>query len=127
MRDPITIKTRGNFKNFNSFLERSKNLFNVGVLDKYGRMGVEALKEATPKDTSRTSDAWSYKIVRTGNTVTLEFHNSNIQNGYNVAVLLYLGHATKSGYWVQGVDYINPALKPVFNELAKNALKEATE
>lgn len=127
MRDTITITSKGDFKKLSSFLEKSKNLFNIGVLDKYGKKGVEALREATPKDSSETSNAWTYKIRRTKDSVTLEFHNSNIQNGYNVAMLLYTGHATKSGYWVQGVDYINPALKPVFDELAKNALKEATE
>lgn len=127
MKDIITVNSKGDYKKFFGFLEKSKNLFNVGVLDKYGKKGVEALREATPKDSSETANAWSYKIVRTKNSVTLEFHNSNIQNGYNIAMLLYTGHATKSGYWVQGVDYINPALKPVFDELAKNALKEATE
>lgn len=126
-RDPITIITKGDTKKFNSFLERCKNVFDIGVLDKYGQKGVDALCEFTPKHTSLTANSWSYKINRTKNSVTLEFHNSNIQNGYNVAMILYTGHATKSGYWVQGVDYINPALTPVFNELAKNAMKEATK
>lgn len=127
MRNPIYIETKGDFKNLTGLLERTKNFFNVGVLDKYGEKGVEALKNATPKKSLETAKGWYYKIKRTGKSAILEFHNSNIQNGVNIAMILYTGHATKDGYWVQGVDYINPALKPIFEEMAKNALKEATE
>ena len=127
MRETITIEAKGDFKSLTGLLERTKNFFNIGVLDKYGEKGVEALRKATPSKSLATADAWYYKIKRTGNSAILEFHNSNIQNGYNIALILYTGHATKDGYWVQGVDYINPALKPVFEEMAKDALKEATE
>ncbi len=123
----ITISTKGDFKNLNNFLEKAKNIFHSGVLDKYGKMGVEALKANTPRDSGETAESWSYKIKHSKNSATIEFYNSNIQNGYNIAMILYTGHATKAGYWVQGVDYINPALKPIFEEMAKNALKEATE
>lgn len=123
----VDVEVKGDFKSFTSTLERLKNIFKTGILDKYGQMGVEALESATPKDSGTTSESWSYKVVHTRNSATIEFHNSNIQNGYNVAMILYTGHATKQGYWVQGVDYINPALKPVFEEMAKNALKEATK
>ena len=126
MRNPITITTTGDMKSLTSFFERVKNLFNIGILDKYGKKGVEALQRATPSRSSETANSWYYEIKRTKNSVTLEFHNSNIQNGLNIAMILYTGHGTKEGYWVQGVDYINPALKPVFDELAKNAIKEAT-
>ena len=126
MRSPITITTTGDMKNLIGFFERAKNLFNIGILDKYGKKGVEALRQATPSKSSETANGWYYKIKRSKNSVTLEFHNSNIQNGYNIAMILYTGHGTKEGYWVQGVDYINPALKPVFDELAKNAIQEAT-
>lgn len=126
MRNPITITTTGDMKSLTSFFERAKNLFNIGILDKYGKKGVEALQRATPSRSSETANSWYYEIKRTKNSVTLEFHNSNIQNGLNIAMILYTGHGTKEGYWVQGVDYINPALKPVFDELAKNAIKEAT-
>lgn len=127
MRDPITINTKSGFKNLTGLLERTKNLFNIGVLDEYGKKGVEALREATPKKSIETARSWYYEIKRNKNSAILEFHNSNIQNGVNIAMILYTGHATKNGYWVQGVDYINPALKPVFEEMAKNALKEATK
>lgn len=127
MKDTLGYQVTGDFKNITNFLERIKNVFNVGVLDKYGRLGVEALKEATPKDTGRTAESWYYEIKHTKNSATITFCNSNIQNGYNVAIVLQTGHATKSGFWVQGVDYINPALKPIFEEMANNALKEATK
>lgn len=123
----ISFNVKGNFKNFISGLERMKNFFRFGALDKYGKMGVEALKANTPRDSGETAESWTYKIVHSKNSATIEFHNSNIQNGYNVAMILYTGHATKAGYWVQGVDYIDPALTPIFEEMAKNALKEATE
>lgn len=127
MRNPIQVEVKGDFKNLTGLLERTKNFFNIGVLDKYGEKGVEALKQATPKKSLETAAGWYYEIRRTSKTAILEFHNSNIQNGINIAMILYTGHATKDGYWVQGVDYINPALKPVFEEMAKDALKEATE
>lgn len=123
----ISFNIKGDFKDFTSGLERLKNIFKTGVLDKYGQMGVEALKANTPRDSGETAESWSYKVKHSKNSATIEFYNSNIQNGYNIAMILYTGHATKAGYWVQGVDYINPALKPIFEEMAKNALKEATK
>lgn len=123
----ISITVKGNSKSFTTKLEKMKNFFKIGVLDKYGKLGVEALIANTPRDSGETAKSWEYKIRHTGNTATIEFHNTNIQNGYNVAMILYTGHATKQGYWVQGVDYINPALKPIFEDMAKNALKEATK
>lgn len=127
MKNDFGYSAKGDFKNLTGFLERARNVFNVGVLNKYGRLGVEALKEATPKKTGETADSWYYEIKHSKNSATITFCNSNIQNGYNVAIILQTGHATRSGYWVQGVDYINPALKPIFEEMANNALKEATE
>lgn len=127
MSKGVSFTVKGSFKNFNSSLERMKNFFRSGALDKYGKQGVEALRAATPQDSGETSESWSYKIKHTRDSAILEFHNSNIQNGYNVALILYTGHATRNGYWVQGVDYINPALTPIFEEMARNALKEAKE
>lgn len=127
MKSVIGYETKGDFKNLTGFLEKAKEVFNVGVLDKYGRLGVEALRNATPKDSGLTAESWYYEIKHTKNTAIITFCNSNIQNGYNVAMVLYTGHATRSGYWVQGVDYINPALEPIFKEMANNALKEATK
>jgi len=127
MRNPIEVKAQGDFKNLTGLLERTKNFFNIGVLDKYGQKGVEALRRETPSKSLETANSWYYKIKRQNGQAIIEYHNSNIQNGVNIALILYTGHATKDGYWVQGVDYINPALKPIFEEMAKDALKEATE
>lgn len=120
----ITIRQRGDFKNLTSFLERSKEAFNLGILDKYGRQGVAALKASTPKDTGKTADSWYYKINRNNGTVSLSFHNSNVNKGVPIAIILQYGHATGNGGYVEGVDYINPALQPVFQKLADEAWKE---
>lgn len=120
----ITIERTGNFKKLNNFLEKSLELFNIGVLDKYGRMGVKALSEATPEESGKTSSAWSYKIVRTTNSASLVWTNDNVVDGANIALLLQYGHATRSGSWVEGIDYINPALMPVFEQMKEDILKE---
>ncbi len=120
----ITIRQRGDFKNLTSFLERSKEAFNLGILDKYGRQGVAALKASTPKDTGKTADSWYYRINRNNGTVSLSFHNSNVNKGVPIAIILQYGHATGNGGYVEGVDYINPALQPVFQKLADEAWKE---
>lgn len=120
----ITIRQRGDFKNLTSFLERSKEAFNLGILDKYGRQGVAALKASTPKDTGKTADSWYYRINSNNGTVSLSFHNSNVNKGVPIAIILQYGHATGNGGYVEGVDYINPALQPVFQKLADEAWKE---
>ncbi|MBP5598097.1 MAG: HK97 gp10 family phage protein [Pseudobutyrivibrio sp.] len=120
----ITIERQGNFKQLNSFLERAKEAFNLGVLNRYGREGVKALSQATPEDSGTTADSWDYKIIREGSTTTLAWTNDNVVNGVNIALILQYGHATKSGTWVEGIDYINPALQPVFEEIKTQILKE---
>lgn len=120
----IKIKAPGNFGKAFTFLEKLKNFIKRGELDKYGRMGVEALREATPKDTGKTSDSWSYIIKRTDEKVSIEWTNSNVNDGVNIAVILQYGHGTNNGGYVVGVDYINPAMKDVFNSIANDAWKE---
>ena len=129
MMAAVTFKHQGNFsktmKFFNHILRRDYR----NLLNKYGHEGVMALREYTPKDTGFTALAWTYEIEEDpkNQTLTLRFLNNNVVDGWaNVAILLQYGHATRNGGWVEGVDYINPALKPIFDELAKNALKEAT-
>lgn len=120
----INIRQKGDFSNLSSFLEKSKEVLNIGILDKYGREGVAALQAATPKDTGETSLAWSYRISRNNGVVSLEFYNSHINKGVPIAIILQYGHATGNGGYVEGVDYINPALKPIFNKIADEAWKE---
>ena len=120
----ITIERTGNFNKLNGFLEKSLELFNIGVLDKYGKKGVKALSEATPEESGKTAGAWHYKILRTTNTASLVWTNDNVVDGANIALLLQYGHATRSGSWVEGIDYINPALLPIFEEMKNDILKE---
>ena len=120
----IQIRQKGDFKKLTSFLERAKEGLDIGVLDKYGRKGVAALSSATPVDTGLTASSWFYKIENKNGIAKREFHNSNIQNGVPIAVILQYGHGTRNGGYVVGRDYINPAIQPVFDELAKNAWKE---
>jgi len=124
----ITIHQKGNFEKLDSFFERCLELFKMGELDKYGERGVKALADATPKDTGLTADSWSYEIVRTENYTSIIFNNSNLTKmGVPVAILLQTGHGTGNGGYVQGIDYINPALKPVFQQMADEAWREVNK
>ena len=123
----ITFRQDGDFSKLTSFLEKSKELFNVGILDKYGRKGVEALSAATPIDSGETANSWYYRIENKNGSAAIVFCNSHIQNGVPIAIILQYGHGTRNGGWVEGRDYINPALQPIFDELVKEAWKEATK
>lgn len=120
----IRVTQKGDFKRLTSFLEKSKEVFNVGILDKYGKQGVAALQAATPKDTGKTAESWSYQIDRRSGGVALTFHNTNRNKGVPIAIILQYGHATGNGGYVEGIDYINPALRPIFEKLAEEAWRE---
>ncbi|MBP5597461.1 MAG: HK97 gp10 family phage protein [Pseudobutyrivibrio sp.] len=121
----ITIRQEGDFSKLTNFFEKCKSLIDRSNLDKYGRQGVEALSSATPRDTGLTASSWSYEIIRKHNSARLVFKNSNITSeGTPIAILIQYGHATKNGAWVEGIDYINPALKPVFEGMADNIWRE---
>lgn len=96
------------------------------ILKKYGEQGVKALSEATPKDTGKTAASWSYKISNTSKGFKLDWTNSNTNQGVNIALIIQYGHGTSTGAYVQGRDYINPALKPIFDEIANAVWKEVT-
>lgn len=123
----IRFRQKGDFSKLTHFMERAKETIRLGDLDKYGREGVAALSSATPVDTGLTSQSWTYKIEHTGGSATISFHNSNIQNGVPIAIILQHGHGTKNGGWVQGRDYINPAIQPIFDKIANNAWREVTK
>ena len=120
----ITINHYGDFKKLTIFLEKMKRMFDVSMLDKYGREGVAALSAATPVDSGKTASSWTYEIKDIKDGVALTFDNTNIQNGVSIAIILQYGHGTRNGGWVEGRDYINPAIQPVFDELANKAWKE---
>ena len=114
----------GDFKKTTRYLDRVSKSIQDANFTMYAQMGVEALREATPKDTGKTSESWSYDIIKDKDTVTIGWKNSNVNDGVNIAVILQYGHGTKNGGYVKGIDYINPAMKPIFERLAKEAWEE---
>ena len=123
----ISFRQKGDFSKLTKYLEKVKEGFDVGILDKYGQAGVRALASATPVDTGLTANSWYYKIEKSKGSVSISFYNSNIQNGVPIAVILQYGHGTKNGGWVQGRDYINPAIRPIFDAIVEDAWKEVTK
>ena len=123
----ISFRQKGDFSKLSSYLERAKEAAKLGVLDKYGAQGVAALSSATPVDTGLTANSWSYKIERGNGSASIVFNNSNIQNGVPIAIILQYGHGTGTGGWVEGRDYINPAIQPVFDQIAESAWEEVTK
>ena len=123
----IRFRHKGNLSKTTRFLERAKEIVNLGNLDKYGREGVSALASATPVDSGLTAQSWYYEIEHSKGYSTITFNNSNIQNGIPIAILLQYGHGTRNGGWVQGRDYINPAIQPIFDKIANDAWKEVTK
>lgn len=120
----ITFKQKGDFSRTKKFLERIKHVVRKSDLDKYGRMGVEALELATPRDSGETAKSWSYEIKIERDRSIIEWHNSNMTQGVPVVILLEYGHATESGYFVKANDFVNPAMKPVFDKIGKMAWEE---
>ena len=123
----ITFRQRGDFSKLTNFMERAKEAVHLGNLDKYGQEGVAALASATPVDTGQTANSWHYKLEQKNGSVSIGFYNTNIQNGVPIAIILQYGHATRNGGWVQGRDYINPAIQPIFDKIADTAWREVTK
>ena len=122
----IKITQKGDFKKATSYLEKLKDAIQLSSFDKYGREGVSALSSATPVDSGKTASSWYYKIERTKNTISIAFYNSNVNKGVPIAIILQYGHGTGTGGWVEGRDYINPAIQPIFDKMAEEAWKEVT-
>lgn len=120
----IRFRQKGDFSKLTGFLEKVKNVVKIGDLNKYGREGVAALSSATPVETGKTAGSWYYEIKNQNGSATISFFNSNIQDGVPIAIILQYGHGTRNGGWVQGRDYINPAIRPIFDKIADNAWKE---
>ena len=123
----ISFRQKGDFKKLTRYFERAKEVVKLGDLDKYGREGVQALSSATPVDSGLTASSWYYTIENKNGTVKIMFNNSNIQNGVPIAVILQYGHGTGTGGWVEGRDYINPAIRPIFDKIAESAWREVTK
>jgi len=121
----VQMSEKGDFKKTFKFLKAMQEKKFLSNLNKYGERGVQLLSENTPRDTGLTASSWYYKIEDDGETLTLTWYNSNVKKDYfNVALMLQYGHATKNGGWIEGIDYINPALKPLFDEMEKDIWEE---
>lgn len=123
----IRFRHKGDFSKLTRFLEKAKETVKLGDLDKYGREGVAALASATPVESGLTANSWYYEIENTKGSAKITFNNRNIQNGVPIAIILQYGHGTGTGGWVEGRDYINPAIQPIFDLIAENAWREVTK
>ena len=119
-------KVRGNYNSLRKFLNRITDKNYLNILDQYGQEGVEALRAATPKDTGLTASSWEYEIVHTEDTTRISWYNTNVNDGVPIAIILQYGHGTGTGGFVQGIDYINPAMKPIFEKISNEVWKEVT-
>lgn len=121
----ITFQHKGNLNKTINVLKRMKGI-PMEILEKYGDEGLAALREATPKDTGLTANSWRYQIVKddVNKTVSIQFLNSNFKKGVPIAIILQYGHATGTGGWVEGRDYINPAIQPIFDQILENIWRE---
>lgn len=122
----IKIIQKGNFNNTERFLKRNKKIRIYEILKAYGEIGVEALSMNTPVDSGETAKSWSYEIVEDREGYRIYWRNSHVNNGIPIAILIQYGHGTGTGGYVQGRDFINPALRPVFDDMADEAWKEVT-
>ena len=123
----IRFRQKGDFSKTTNFLKRAKDKVYLEDLDKYGRQGVAALASATPIDSGKTASSWYYKIENTKEAAKITFYNSNVQNGVSIAIILQYGHGTRNGGWVEGRDYINPAVRPIFDKIVDDAWREVSK
>ena len=122
--DGINIVSHGNFDKATAYLERLKMLKYDSILNNAGQKGVDALRAATPRDTGELANSWNYTIVHNGSTAKIEWHNSDIEGGYSVALLVQYGHGTNNGGYVPPHDYINPAIEPILEEISRQIGEE---
>lgn len=123
----ISFRHKGNFSKTERFLKNAKKAVRPADLERYGREGVAALASATPVETGVTANSWYYEIVKKEGKIQINYCNSNIQNGVPIAIIIQYGHGTRNGGWVEGRDYINPAIQPVFDKLADSVWREVTK
>ena len=122
----ISFRQKGDFAKITRYFVKINEAVKIKDLDRYGKEGVTALASATPVDTGLTANSWYYEIERKRGTASITFYNSNVHRGICIAIILQYGHATGNGGWVEGRDYINPAIQPIFDRIAENAWKEVT-
>lgn len=123
----ISFRQKGDFSKLTRYFERVKKTARLSILDKYGREGVAALSSATPVDSGETASSWYYEVTNENGSAAISFYNSNVNQGVPIAIILQYGHGTGTGGWVEGRDYINPAIQPIFDEIVDAAWKEVTK
>lgn len=123
----IKIRHKGNFNKTEKFFNRVLKRGYLNILEKYGEMGVSALKDVTPSESGKTAESWDFGIEEGNGTVTLYWTNSNENDGVNIAILLIYGHGLQNGGYVQGIDFVNPAMRPVFKKIADECWEEVTK
>ncbi len=124
----LTISSKGSFVNTENFLNRMSRADIYRSLSQYAERGVAALAAATPQATGETAASWGYEIVRNGRDVTIWWTNRHVdKTGTPIVIMLQYGHGTGTGGYVQGIDFINPAIRPIFDEIANDVWKEVTQ
>jgi len=123
----ITLKQKGDFSKLDKYFKKSVKISKTENVTLFADKCLEKLKEATPKESGLTSESWKYVIVRRKNSTSVQFYNTNNQNGANVALLLEYGHATRSGTWIQGQNYIDPVVKETYLNILNKTWKEMTD
>lgn len=122
----ITFTHHGDFRKTKRFFNRAAEARFLQNLERYGQEGVAALAAATPVESGETASSWYYKITRTGGSFSINWYNSHVEDGVNIAIILQYGHGTGTGGYVAGRDYINQAIRPIFDKIAENVWKEVT-
>ena len=122
----IVVKHSGNFDKTEKFLKKMRKGDIFKSLDRYGQKGVSSLAGGTPRDSGKTASSWSYEVQMGSGSYSIIWSNNNTNKGVNIAVILQYGHGTRNGGFVQGRDYINPAMRPIFDQIAEEAWKEVT-
>lgn len=120
----ISFSHKGDFKKTDRFFRRIIERHYFNKIRYFGKLGVEALRASTPKDSGETANSWSYEIVEEAGRLSIFWKNDNVNDGVNIAIILQYGHGTRNGGWVEGIDYINPAIRPIFKQMADEAWKE---
>ncbi len=120
----IKIVSHGSFEKATDYLERLKMLKYDRILKIAGQKGVDALRAASPRETGELSNSWEYRIIQEGSTARIEWHNTDIEGGYSVALLIQYGHGTNNGGYVPPQDYINPAIEPILEEISRQIGEE---
>lgn len=122
----ISVTSSGSFKNLESFLRKTKKLDIMAILRKHGAEGVAALSRATPANSGLAAHSWDFKVSKTKTGCEIVWTNHDIENGFPVVIMLQYGYATGTGGYVEGVDFINPAIRPIFDKIADEVWKAVT-